>query len=50
MERGEEEKRYKMKIGMGTSVTVKVGYIDEKIRKGEIRIMGKELLAWCFYA
>ena len=34
MKRRKEAKRDKTKIGVGTSVTVKVGEIDEKIREG----------------
>ena len=44
--RRKEEKWDKTKIGVGTSVTVKVGEIDEKIREGESRRMRKELVGW----
>ena len=44
--RSREEKRDKAKIGVGTSVTVKVGEIDEKIREGKSRRMRKELVGW----
>ena len=35
-----------MKIGVGTSVTVKVGDIDEKIREVKRRSIRKDLLGW----
>ena len=47
-----EEKRDKMKIGVGTSVTVKVGDINEKIKEGKkeglVRIwLAGYKPAWC---
>ena len=39
-----EAKRDKTKIGVGTSVTVKVGEIDEKIREVKSRRIRKELV------
>ena len=47
-----EEKRDKMKISVGTSVTVKVGDINEKIREGKkeglVRIwLAGYKPAWC---
>ena len=41
-----EEKWDKKKIRVGTSVVVKVGDIDEKIRKEKNRMMRKELVGW----
>ena len=38
------EKREKINIGMGSSITVKVGEIDEKIREGKSRRTRKELV------
>ena len=43
-EDGEEKKRDKTNIRVGTSVTVKVGDIDEKIRDGKSRRTRKELV------
>ena len=35
-----------MKIGVGTSVTVKVGDINEKIREGKKSGISKDLVGW----
>ena len=43
MKRRKKIQRDRLKIGVGTSVTLKVGKIDEKIREGESRSMRKEL-------
>ena len=40
-----EENQLK-KIGVGTSITVKVRYIDEKIREVQIRRIRKEMVEW----
>ena len=44
LKRRKESKRYKTKIGVRTSVTVKVVDINEKIREGKIRSMMKDLV------
>ena len=41
-----EENWDKTKTGVGTSVTVKVGDIYEKIREGNSISMRKELVGW----
>ena len=41
-----EENRDKIKIGVGNSVTLKVGEIEENIREGKIRSMRKDLVVW----
>ena len=46
MNRRKEEKRNNTKIGVGTSVTVKVREIGEKVGEGEIRRTRKELVGW----
>ena len=48
--RRKEAKWDRRKIGIGTSVTVKVGEIDEKIREGKSRRMRKELVGLCYLA
>ena len=38
-----EAKRDRINIGVGTSITVKVGDINEKLSEGKSRIMRKDL-------
>ena len=45
-----ETNQDKAKIGVGASVTVKVGEINENIREGKIRRMRKELVGLCYLA
>ena len=41
-----EENQDKTRIGVGSSVTVKVGEIDEKIREGKIIRKRKDMVGW----
>ena len=50
MKKRKEAKRDKTKIRVGTSVTVKVGEIDEMIREVKIRSMRKELVGVYYLA
>ena len=50
MKRRKEANRDRKKIGVRTSVTVKVGDIDKKIREGESRSMRKELVVLYYLA
>ena len=50
MKRRKETKREKTNIGVGTSNTVKVGNIDEKIREGQSRGMRKDLVGLYYLA
>ena len=43
-----ETKQDKTKIGVGTSVTVKFGEIDENIRDGERRRISKEMVGFYY--
>ena len=44
--RKKDAKRDRMKVRVESSVTVKVGEIDEKIREGESRRMRKEMVGY----
>ena len=48
--RRKEEKQDKTKIGVGTSLTVKVGDIDDKIREGKSRRMRKDMVGLYYLA
>ena len=50
MKRRKEAKRDKTDIRVGTSIKVKVGEIDEKIREGQSRRMRKELVGLYYLA
>ena len=50
IKRRKEENRDKTRIVVGTSVSVKVKEINEKIREGKIRSMRKELVGLYYLA
>ena len=50
MKRRKEVNQDRTKIGVGDSITVKVGEINEKIREGKIRSMRKDLVGLYYLA
>ena len=50
MKRRKEVNQDRTKIGVGASITVKVGEINEKIREGKIRSMRKDLVGLYYLA